>query len=933
MGFFSFLSRRTGNRGKTKAAFKAEPYDSALSRSRQTQDGYYLTGNIPDADDTLPRGRAAFDHSQLSLDTASDDEHPAPAPGIPRLRDESVERPSTAPDARPSSAVIPNSSPRVKRNGQTRPPPLSFRMARPETAAPGSRPSSRGSINTITSAFRRASGHSRAMSLRRDGEKAFKDILDAQSEIKPADFKTRVKAAGARDYGEDVAERNMGQNGFDLGSEHVRAFYTESERARPDPYKAGVRRRSLRSSQHILPSRVSASPLLPSPKPITRGKDSARRRSVISYVPLNLGSSNPDSLGDLSPRTPAPDDDKLDFGFSPRVVRPPTEFHPPDIAPAPMVRTTRRPRDSVELAKKRAEVPMPEDHVGDDLPATDFALWSATRSRRSSAIISTTSFIRRHHSLHTLQPSVLSSATSRDTVAHAMPLPYRPKTALQHQVQGAPERFTHRVSLIFENDDALSTVGSTSAPSLKIREADTRPSRSFPLLPSAVVTNTADITIPNDEILEFPPPIRTRGTRGWSASSGTPTACESTTAASTAASTFHRPPSLHTADTSVDLSVGTRSPASKPSTRSTTHDSDGDDDDDDTKPGNTTLCALLDAQETFDVDAYLSSSSIYSFPHTLDDDRNKNDIDTLPPGTHAIIDSTAAMAMVDHFNMDDYLSSDDVDSLRSTTPNHQHHHHRRRPTGEGEEELLFNDLWRCRGGGGVNGGMQLPGLADLFPSPSASPPAFTAAAAATSSSSRERRRRRRFSVGGDGGRQQQQQQQKRFVLDTAADYDYDEEEEEEDESEDGGGGGGWQQEKESAAERRRQYRRDLTPRRDDDGAVDGADDDEGYEADFVDDDDEERLSRRRRQQRTKRTRRLSALCRLGGEEEEEGRQQDGQLNRETEEAEKVDVLTAVRLRKQVRRARRLAGQPSAAMLRRKGSGSRRERARASRSQV
>ncbi|KJZ68645.1 hypothetical protein HIM_11964 [Hirsutella minnesotensis 3608] len=42
------------------------------------------------------------------------------------------------------------------------------------------------------------------------------DLLEAQSGIKPYDFKSRVLAAGTRDYGEDVADRNLGQNVADM---------------------------------------------------------------------------------------------------------------------------------------------------------------------------------------------------------------------------------------------------------------------------------------------------------------------------------------------------------------------------------------------------------------------------------------------------------------------------------------------------------------------------------------------------------------------------------------------------------------------------------------------------------------------------------------------------------------------------------------------
>ncbi|GJC94341.1 hypothetical protein ColKHC_03167 [Colletotrichum higginsianum] len=43
--------------------------------------------------------------------------------------------------------------------------------------------------------------------------RGFIDLLDAQSEIKPSGFQSRVKASGVRDYGEDVADRNIGENG------------------------------------------------------------------------------------------------------------------------------------------------------------------------------------------------------------------------------------------------------------------------------------------------------------------------------------------------------------------------------------------------------------------------------------------------------------------------------------------------------------------------------------------------------------------------------------------------------------------------------------------------------------------------------------------------------------------------------------------------
>lgn len=45
------------------------------------------------------------------------------------------------------------------------------------------------------------------------GSRRFKDLLDAQEEIRPTDFRSRLQATGARDYGEDVADRNISRSG------------------------------------------------------------------------------------------------------------------------------------------------------------------------------------------------------------------------------------------------------------------------------------------------------------------------------------------------------------------------------------------------------------------------------------------------------------------------------------------------------------------------------------------------------------------------------------------------------------------------------------------------------------------------------------------------------------------------------------------------
>lgn len=543
--------------------------------------------------------------------------------------------------------------------------------------------------------------------------------------------------------------------------------------------------------------------------------------------------------------------------------------------------------------------------------------------------------------------------------------------------------------------------------------------RSFPLLSP---NGAALTTLPDD--LEYPPPIRTRSmrVRGWSVSSGTPTAAESTTAGSIATSSshpFNRPPSLYTADTSVDLSIGATSPQLKPAVYSTRSDSittlHFDADGGSVRPGTADTT-------TFNMDYYMSSDSFPGDPshhhhHALLEHLHVNPetnpepallppSEPHPPNTPNLLlppeitnnppDLLPEPAKVeqDTFNIDDYLSSD-AESLSLAPPTPGGHpssssggHHRRRPTGEGEEGLLMSEAWF---------GVGLPGLGDMFPSPSSGPSSFpgvgesgigvgSGAGAGSRSfpvtagmgdrrvgagreSGRIRKgrggemhmRRRsdgkrvwaaaavageadwgsgkrvtvmdlplplslhslagsrmmsatpefgsgvarwdgagpgtRAAVGADRKRRgvnrvRERNVTRRFVLNTAAD--------DESTSESGGESEGEQP-----------------------AAAGLALDDDGYDADYIED-ESEGLSRRRR--RKKRTRRLSALCRLEGEETE-NRPRLSQQDEPTSEAveEKVDdkIAAAVRLRKQVMRARRLAGQPSAAMLRRKPSANQR----------
>ncbi|KAG5979069.1 hypothetical protein E4U55_005608 [Claviceps digitariae] len=85
------------------------------------------------------------------------------------------------------------------------------------------RPMLKGSVTNPRSSNVPSISSSSAASLSR--AQGHVDILDAHGGIRPYDFRSRVQATGVRDYGEDVAERNMGENGVDVRSAAAREFY------------------------------------------------------------------------------------------------------------------------------------------------------------------------------------------------------------------------------------------------------------------------------------------------------------------------------------------------------------------------------------------------------------------------------------------------------------------------------------------------------------------------------------------------------------------------------------------------------------------------------------------------------------------------------------------------------------------------------------
>lgn len=268
MGFFSFLSAKKGP-GDTASLnagldIKSQPYDTTAIALPPIRGTLPVTGNGPNTLSDLKR--AARKRSQAQLSTKTAIEPSAPSSMVPRMRSKSVGRPSTAPSIpaglphqRPKSANRNSSRPPFLVQKTTQGPPYLLGMTGPEyddpddasavnvpppvppiaahfmkrdsTTAPSSPRTAYsikkgpGSITGSVMSGRSAGTGTIGTAGGGGGAVGYVDILDAQGSLRPSNFKTRLRAAGARDYGEDVAERNMAVNTVDLNSPAVLAFY------------------------------------------------------------------------------------------------------------------------------------------------------------------------------------------------------------------------------------------------------------------------------------------------------------------------------------------------------------------------------------------------------------------------------------------------------------------------------------------------------------------------------------------------------------------------------------------------------------------------------------------------------------------------------------------------------------------------------------
>ncbi|KAB5572444.1 hypothetical protein GE09DRAFT_669831 [Coniochaeta sp. 2T2.1] len=740
MGLLSFLSRKsTSDRLSHETLLITQAYHSTTACVPPLKGEYPIGGNGPRNFEALTKYHG-LGPSQLRLEDISlPGEEPAPAPVVPTFRNDGVDRPTSAPNAKPLTANWANTS-RVRKSNLGDQRALSTSKSERQSLRAGYASSSGNRTSSIVSSQpdgsqpRPYTAHQQTNPAPSVIGMGYKDLLDAQSELKSLDFRSRIKASGARDYGEDVADRNIGENGHNLELPQVQAFYAQSPDAhlsrkpksvstanmsrpylrdssqqspisKPATVESRVRTKSLNSSDSQTYQHQRAYLVTELPPPTTIAGQNLEQRPRTSDAVTSRQSRHIDARGDTEPgmQREGPKARRL------------TYRHGPPLPMSPL-------RNSLEVGAEDMNSNSLEQHLGS--PVTKHAETSETTKIKVAATIpvkdDSQSVVRDH-----ARPDEHARSARPPSSQRAFPLaPSKPSTR-RHSTAAASATSVHRpyahsmkpstASSVASYHTAIDTSTFSSSPHRQADFAKATNRMSLPIhspsrhqphadvietAPSPTIRTSTVHHLTTDDLPE-PPPPRTSSLRNWSISSATPTTSD------TSSNAFFRPQSrANTATTSVDL---------------------GKD-------------FILDP-----------SSPQQQQPPSLTNNNN------LPnPAESNLLTPLSSPP----FNIDDYLSSDS-DSLEP-----------RLPRGAGEEELLFSLSGY--------GAFQLPGLSDAL----ASTPPAQAVAMFDVHDALQARPRSSASLPHFG-----QPPMRKYVLDTAADSDSDWDEEGEEVRSWAGGGG------------------------------------------------------------------------------------------------------------------------------------------------
>ncbi|RYO92877.1 hypothetical protein DL762_001368 [Monosporascus cannonballus] len=284
MGFLSFLLRksRSTNDARGLGALKSQAYEATVPANPPILGTYPMAGNGVNA-------TREFQSSHSNINQT------LPKPSAPRLVDPEVrsrERPRTAPSEQPSGGPSLPGADSQARAGLRKLP--AKRQGPPSELPPEVRATLATDHHRTLSPPPLAFARDRTPSLFSSGSansKGFVDLLDAQSAIRPSDFYGRVKAAGAKDYGEDVASRNIGENGLDIDSPEAH-YLRVPRQPTPDDHFPKISVTSTANRRKSLHSYITASSSTPRSDNPPRGRKSQEPDTRISHNPLQQRSKD-----------------------------------------------------------------------------------------------------------------------------------------------------------------------------------------------------------------------------------------------------------------------------------------------------------------------------------------------------------------------------------------------------------------------------------------------------------------------------------------------------------------------------------------------------------------------------------------------------------------------------------------------------------------
>ncbi|KAI0458635.1 hypothetical protein F5B21DRAFT_400212 [Xylaria acuta] len=233
MGLLTLFSKKSYSDLAGRDSLKTCAYDATVALEPPIRGTYPVLGN---GSKILEQ----FQKSHPNLAAVPHNNATAPSLLVPRLRRDGpygsgVERPRTAPSSQSGGTTSPSSLqpqrtselpplPKKKYGPYRLPPRIATDI---QVSSASARPApSPGLVSIYSDSIR--SGES-------GKPRGYVDLLDAQSRIKPSDFYGRIQATGAKNYGEDVADRNRLEKNTNVKDVKDQEFLPDDEDAKWTP--------------------------------------------------------------------------------------------------------------------------------------------------------------------------------------------------------------------------------------------------------------------------------------------------------------------------------------------------------------------------------------------------------------------------------------------------------------------------------------------------------------------------------------------------------------------------------------------------------------------------------------------------------------------------------------------------------------------------